>query len=280
MEIKVAQTAGFCFGVKRAVNLAFEAEAKASIYTYGPIIHNDTIIQRLEAKGITAIDTIQDKNIDTLIIRAHGVGKALYEAAEARSIELIDATCPYVSKIHKLVNKYQKEGYEIILIGDAKHPEIIGINGWAHDACLIIKDLEDLKHHTLDQTKHYLIVSQTTYKKEVVEEVVNYLEEKEYFFTYKPTICNATKERQEEAYEMAQQMDTMLVIGSTFSSNTQKLYEICQRVCPQTYCILDQDDLTKEMIANTQKIGITAGASTPHDIIEAVVEKVKQLNLK
>ncbi|MGL4798125.1 MAG: 4-hydroxy-3-methylbut-2-enyl diphosphate reductase [Cellulosilyticaceae bacterium] len=276
-EIIVAQTAGFCFGVKRAVNLAFDTDVTKQTYTLGPIIHNDSIIERLATKGIVSIDSIDDKAMDTLIIRAHGVPRTIYDQAKTKGIQLIDATCPYVRKIHKLVKSYDEKGYGIIVIGDANHPEIIGINGWAQDKCFIVKDKEDLMAQALPKDKQYLIVSQTTYKKEVVEKVVTFLEEEDYQITYIPTICSATKERQEEAQAIAKEVDAMIVIGSAFSSNTQKLYEICKNHCEQTACILDDEALSAEMVAGASKIGITAGASTPQDIIEKVIEKVVQI---
>lgn len=276
-EVILAKTAGFCFGVKRAVQMAFDTDATQPTYTLGPIIHNDSVIERLANKGIESIDALDKEDIDTLIIRAHGVGADVYDQAKSRKIRVLDATCPYVTKIHKLVKSYQEKGYQIIVVGDVKHPEIIGINGWANNACIIVNDLEAIKQINLQKEIPYLLVSQTTYKKQVVDEIVTYLKEQGYDLTYKPTICSATKERQEEAQIIAKQVDRMIVIGSAFSSNTQKLYEICKKDCPDTYCILDEKALTKEMIEGACKVGITAGASTPSDIIEKVVEQVKQV---
>lgn len=277
-EIIIAETAGFCFGVKRAVQLAFDTEVVNPTYTFGPIIHNDSVINRLANKGIVAIDTMGDKAINTLIIRAHGVGKHIYDEAKEKKIQLVDATCPYVTKIHKLVRQYQEKGYGIIVVGDKNHPEIIGINGWANNSCIILKDVGEATHLQLDQTVPYLLVSQTTYKKEVVENIVSRLKEQAIELTYIPTICSATKERQEEASFIAKQVDTMIVIGSAFSSNTQKLYEICKKECANTHCILDESYLEEGMFKESQKIGITAGASTPSDIIESVIKEVGRLS--
>ncbi len=270
-EIIVAKTAGFCFGVKRAVQLAFDTTPQDGTYTLGAIIHNDVVIKRLEDKGICAIDTIQEAPVQKLIIRAHGVGKAIYDASKEKDITLIDATCPYVRKIHRLVAKHSQEGYHIIVVGDANHPEIIGINGWADNACIILKNAQEVTDYVFDEQAKYLLVSQTTYKKEVVLETYEALKAKGISVAYIPTICDATSERQEEAALIASDVDVMFVIGSAFSSNTQKLYEICSNHCSKTQCILDVTQIDKSLLKDAKKIGITAGASTPGDIIEAVI---------
>lgn len=277
MNIIVAQTAGFCFGVKRAVDMAYKQQNGINTYTFGPIIHNDVVINKLRERGINPIEHLEGHKVDTLIIRSHGVVPEIYEEAKRKSISLIDATCPYVKKIHKLVREYLNKGYKIIIIGNKAHPEVEGINGWANHQGIIIKDAEELKNLDIPKAStKYLLVAQTTYKKEVADAIAAYLEIEGYDYKYINTICNATKERQEEAKEIAQKVDCMLVIGSSYSSNTLKLYEICRTYCKDSYCITEADELTDEMIKGYENIGITAGASTPASVIDEVIEKLRK----
>ncbi|MEG0151802.1 MAG: 4-hydroxy-3-methylbut-2-enyl diphosphate reductase [Cellulosilyticaceae bacterium] len=278
MEIIIAKTAGFCFGVERAVDLAFNTESIKPTFTLGPIIHNDSVVEKLKSKGIIPIETIEDREIDTLIIRSHGVALEVYEQAKEKDIYVIDATCPYVTKIHKLVQKYYEKGYKVIVVGNATHPEIIGINGWANNECMIIKDKDDTKFLELNKNEKYLVVSQTTYKKQIVDEIISALTSGEYVFEYINTICSATTERQEEALEVAKQVDCMIVVGSSYSSNTQKLYEICKKECEKTYCIANSSELDKQIFKGCSKVGLTAGASTPSDVINEIVEAIQSID--
>lgn len=276
MKIKVAKTAGFCFGVERAVRLAFDITSDKPTYTFGPIIHNDAVVNKLKVeKGIMPTDKLERGHMDTLIIRSHGVAPDIYKDAETKGIRVVDATCPYVKKIHKLVDKYYQRGYKIILVGNKDHPEIIGINGWAENSCVILKNVEELKQLELTKDEKYFIVSQTTYKKGIVDEIIDYLKQLEYTFEYVNTICNATKERQDEAVELAKEVNCMLVIGSAYSSNTQKLFEICKQACEKTYCIEDASKIDVRWFEGCTCIGITAGASTPSYSIEEVIKTLE-----
>lgn len=276
MKIRIAKTAGFCFGVKRAVDLAFSNADGEGTFTYGPIIHNEVVTGALEQKGVYAVEEIEGHEIKKLIIRSHGVSPNVYEESQAKGIEVLDATCPYVKKIHRYVNNYDAKGYHILVAGNTAHPEIQGINGWAHEKCIIVKDVEALKQMTLPEGR-YLLVAQTTYKKEVVDEMCEYLEAQGIEFEYINTICNATKERQEEAVELAQEVDCMLVLGSPKSANTKKLFEICEAHCPLSYCVQGVQELAADWFKGCQSIGITAGASTPQSVIDEVVEYIHKL---
>lgn len=276
MEIIIAQTAGFCFGVKRAVDMAYAHAEEEHTFTYGPIIHNEVVTGDLENKGVYAIDSIEGKEVKHLIIRSHGVSPEIYEEGKKKDIDVIDATCPYVKKIHRYVEKYYNQGYHIIIAGNREHPEIQGINGWANNNCIIAKDADELKQMDLPAGK-YLFVAQTTYKKEIVDEMKVYLEELGIDFEYINTICNATKERQEEAVILAKQVDCMLVLGSPKSANTKKLYEISEKNCAKSFCVQGAAELNKEMFDGCERIGITAGASTPQSVIEEVIDYIKQL---
>lgn len=276
MEIIIAQTAGFCFGVKRAVDMAFSYENEEATYTYGPIIHNEVVTGALERKGIYAIDDINGKEVKKLIIRSHGVSPEIYEEGKSREIDIVDATCPYVKKIHRYVERYYAQGYHILIAGNSAHPEIQGINGWAHNECIIAKDVDELKEMNLPEGK-YLFVAQTTYKKEIVDAMQVYLNEKGIVFEYINTICNATKERQEEAVTLSAQVDCMLVLGSPKSANTKKLYEISEKHCKRSYCVQGAAELNEDMFKGCERIGITAGASTPHSVIEEVIAYIRKI---
>ena len=275
MEIIIAKTAGFCFGVKRAVDMAFEQAGTEGTYTFGPIIHNEVVAKQLEAKGIYETNDIHAQKANKLIIRSHGVSPDIYKESEAVGAEVVDATCPYVKKIHRLVEKYSKEGFGIIIAGNKEHPEIEGISGWVQGECIVIKTPEEVAEITFNQNKKYLLVSQTTYKKEVLDAISEALKAKDVNFEINNTICSATKERQEEAKAIAKEVDVMFVLGSKKSSNTAKLQEICATNCKASYCIAGAEELTEEMIKGCKKIGITAGASTPHLVIEQVISKLK-----
>lgn len=277
MKIILAQTAGFCFGVKRAVDMAFEHQGEKDTYTYGPIIHNEVVINALADKGIKPTEDIESQPIEHLIIRSHGVSPDIYIKGKEKGIEIVDATCPYVKKIHRYVEKYSKNGYGIIIAGNASHPEVQGINGWGNNACIILDHAEAIEDCILDQTKKYLVVAQTTYKKQAVDEILEGLKAKKIEFEFINTICNATKERQEEAMAIASKVDCMLVLGSSKSSNTMKLYEISRVHCKKSYCIDGAEHLTNDMLEHVESIGITAGASTPQSVIEAVISKINAL---
>lgn len=277
MEIKIAKTAGFCFGVKRAVDMAFSNADKKNTYTYGPIIHNEFVTDALKEKGVHVLDTLDHKEVQTLIIRSHGVSPDVYKWGEEKQVEMIDATCPYVKKIHRLVAKYSDKGYHIIIAGNAQHPEIKGIKGWVKSNCYIAKDASELKQMQLSKDKRYLLVAQTTYKKELVDEMEAYLKGADIYFESIHTICNATRERQDEVKKLASEVECMLVLGSPSSANTKKLFEISKEYCKASYCIQSEAELNKEMLEGHHSVGITAGASTPQIIIERVVEKIKQL---
>ena len=236
MKIIKAESAGFCFGVKRAVDTVYkctETGTDEKIYTYGPIIHNEEVVKDMEKRGVRVIRSEEDLAAlkeGTVIIRSHGVEKRVYEELEKKGIHIVDATCPFVKKIHKIVEKHSEQGDRIIIIGNPDHPEVQGIRGWA--------------------------------KKSYDVSVLN-------------TICNATKERQTEARSIAETVDAMIVIGDKHSSNTQKLFEICRKACNNTYYIQTLGDLDLNQLGSVETVGITAGASTPNNIIEEVQNNVR-----
>ena len=281
MQVKVAKSAGFCFGVQRAVDTVYEQVEKGirPIYTYGPIIHNEEVVKDLESKGVRAIsdvDEIEGMNDNaTVIIRSHGVSKNVYDSIKAKKYEIVDATCPFVLKIHRIVEEESAKGKQIIIIGNEKHPEVEGIMGWSHSPVFVIDTVEKAKNMQLDNKKEVVIVSQTTFNYNKFKELVEIIEKKSYDVSVLNTICNATKERQTEARSIAETVDAMIVIGDKHSSNTQKLFEICRKACNNTYYIQTLGDLDLNQLGSVETVGITAGASTPNNIIEEVQNNVR-----
>ena len=278
MKVKIAKEAGFCFGVKRAMKMAWdELESDADIYALGPLIHNKQAVQKYEEKGLKTIDTINDiPNNKNVIIRSHGVSKEVYDEANFKDLNIIDTTCPFVKKIHNIVNEFYEKGYKIIIIGDKNHPEIIGINGWCENSASIIKSIEDINNLNLDNKDKYCVVSQTTLNLELYNTLVNELSKKLDNITFKNTICSATKTRQQAAKELSVDVDCMIVIGGKHSSNTQKLVNICKEQVP-TFAIETKDDLDTEQLKDFNLIGVTAGASTPDWIIDDVMSFIESL---
>ena len=280
MEVIVAKTAGFCFGVKRAVEQVYEQIAKAEkpVYTYGPIIHNEFVVKDLEKKGVCVLNTEEELSALTdgiVVIRSHGVGKHIYDLLEAHHITVVDATCPFVKKIHRIVEKQTAEGRRVIIIGSPEHPEVQGLRGWGNDTTLVVEKPEQIDDLLLSKEEKLCIVSQTTFNYKKFQDLVEKFEKKGYDILVLNTICNATQERQVEARRIASEVDAMIVIGGKHSSNTQKLYEICQKECKNTYFIQSLGDFNPECVNSVRSVGITAGASTPNQIIEEVHTNVR-----
>ena len=278
MKVTIAKEAGFCFGVKRAMKMAWdELELSSDIYALGPLIHNKQAVQKYEEKGLRTVDTINDiPNNKNVIIRSHGVSKDIYDKANFNNLNIIDTTCPFVKKIHNIVNEFYEKGYKIIIIGDKNHPEIIGINGWCENSAYIIKSIEDVNNLNLDNKNKYCVVSQTTLNLDLYNTLVNELSKKIDNITFKNTICSATKTRQQAAKELSVDVDCMIVIGGKHSSNTQKLVNICKEQVP-TFAIETKDDLDIQQLKSFSSIGVTAGASTPDWIIDDVISFIESL---
>ena len=274
MEVKLAKSAGFCFGVKRAVETVYkEIEKGGKVYTYGPIIHNDEVVKDLEEKGVSVVRTLEEmEQIEKgiMIIRSHGVSKAEYDRISELGFEIVDATCPFVKKIHRNVSKESADGREVVIIGNANHPEVQGIKGWSEGKCTVIETAEEALKYIPEIGKKVTIVAQTTFNYKKFKDLVEIISKKGYDILALNTICNATEERQTEARELAKVCDAMIVIGGKQSSNTQKLVEICKSECADTYYIQTLVDLDLEVLKSFRSVGITAGASTPNNIIKEV----------
>ena len=276
VSITVAKSAGFCFGVKRAVETLEAESTKSPISTLGPIIHNDDVVNRFKTMGVESIDSMSElKENSRLAIRTHGVGKEIVTDIEKNNIEYMDLTCPFVKKIHKIVSQKHIDGYKIVIIGDKTHPEVIGINGWCENNGIIVISESELSDKINSDDK-VCVVSQTTMDRKTFEKIINFLKSTCKDLLVFDTICSATNERQKEAAHIAKHVDMMVVIGGKHSSNTNKLYSICKEYCDNTIKIENFEDFPQN-INIPKKIGITAGASTPSWIIKEVVTKMEEM---
>ena len=279
MEIIKAKSAGFCFGVKRAIDSTYELlRNKKDIYSIGPLIHNEIVTDDLKRKGlieVNDIDSIEKLKNETVIIRTHGVEKDIYNILKNNGNEIVDLTCPFVSKIHSLVKEYSENGYKIIVIGDKEHPEVKGIVSYSKGPIYVVINEADIDRIKIDRNDKVFIVFQTTTNAVNAQKLVDILQDLFYNNKLVNTICNATQNRQEEAAKLADICDVMLIIGSKSSSNTKKLYEISKEHCKDTYLLSDKDDTKNIFIHKDAKVGVSAGASTPEYLIEEILNNVR-----
>ncbi|MCU6718804.1 bifunctional 4-hydroxy-3-methylbut-2-enyl diphosphate reductase/30S ribosomal protein S1 [Porcipelethomonas ammoniilytica] len=282
-EIKVAKSAGFCFGVDRAVKLVYGELEKGnkSVATLGPIIHNADVVNDLTDKGVRIADSVDDlKEGEKAVIRSHGVGKKIYEGLDQKGNAYIDATCPFVARIHKIVREKTEEGYFILIAGDKDHPEVQGIVGHCDENYYVFKDEDQLKSffskNYKNLEKKLAIVAQTTYNILIWGECLKVIPKDDENILVFDTICNATSQRQSDAALLSKEVDVMIVVGGKNSSNTIKLYNVCSENCP-SYHIENADELYSLNLKNAEKIGITAGASTPAYIIKEVQNTMAEI---
>ena len=286
MEIRLAECAGFCFGVKRAIDTVYEQLAKGkTIYTYGPIVHNEEVVRELMERGVRVLEDrealeklpVQKEAPErtAVIIRAHGIPAEVYRLLEEKGLECIDATCPFVKRIHRIVEKESREGSHIVIIGNPGHPEVEGIVGWCSGVATVLEEPEEAMNFIPPAGRKICVVSQTTFNYNKFQYIVEIFEKKGYNVSVVNTICNATEERQQSARALAREADVMIVIGGKHSSNSKKLYEICREECADTYFIQTLDDLHLELPKSVRLVGITAGASTPNKLIEEVQNYVR-----
>ena len=285
MEIKVAKNAGFCFGVKRAVELVNKLSSEGKpVYTYGEIIHNESVVKELESKGVKVVNDLDElRNLEkgTLVIRSHGIPKADYDKLSELGAKYEDATCPFVKKIHKLAREYSEDpNNKIVIIGSKHHPEVIGIRGWCLTEPVIFETVEEVLNYSENSDKKHVILAQTTFNLNKFQDIVEIFKKKRYYSIVLNTICNATSERQTETEKLAEEADAMIVVGGKHSSNTQKLYNICIKKCVDTYYIQTPDDLDIRKLRLFRCVGITAGASTPNNIIEEVRTRMAEMSFE
>lgn len=279
MKVELAKSAGFCFGVEKAVNTVYE-EAKKNdeiVYTLGPIIHNEEVVKDMKRRGVEAVN-IEDLNSlskGTVIIRSHGVSKDVYNFVKQSGHRVVDATCPFVKKIHAIVSVQSGKKKTVVIIGNPKHPEVMGIKGWGDENTYAVENIEQFINLNLKKDEEIVIVAQTTFNHKKFQEIIDKILFLGYDVRCFNTICNATQERQAEAKEIASNVDAMIVIGDKKSSNTGKLVEICQEECKNTFFIQTLEDLNYDALLSVDSVGITAGASTPKHIIEEVQNIVR-----
>lgn len=281
-KVKIADSAGFCFGVSRALKMTETGiEEGKSIVTYGPIIHNGQVVKDLEEKGVRIIESVEEaKKGDTVVIRSHGVPKKTEDALREKGIEYIDATCPFVKKIHRIVSENYALGKTIVIIGDAKHPEVMGINGWCNDEAVIFSSIEDVDCSHIAE-KDVCVVSQTTFERNLWEKIIKIIKNTCNRVVFFDTICSATNDRQKSTAQLAKESDLFIVIGGRNSSNTKKLYQIAKDLCKKTLLVEGAWELPEGLYTPGERIGITAGASTPDWIIKEVfTTMVNAENLK
>lgn len=277
IDIEVARYAGVCYGVERALGMAEKAadEARKPVNTLGPLIHNPLVVNDLESIGVGTASNVSEVEEGTLIIRAHGVVPSVVEDARARGLNVLDATCPYVKKVHNAAERLVREGYQLIVVGESGHPEVEGIMGHAGDDAHVVSVPGDLD--AIDLSRKVGVVVQTTQTPGALADVVAELSKRTMDLRVINTICSATQERQDSAAELARRADAMIVVGGKNSGNTRRLAEICTAACPKTHHIEDASEIEAAWLDGVSHIGVTAGASTPASHIERAVVRMRSL---
>lgn len=277
IDIEVARYAGVCYGVERALGMAEKAadEARKPVNTLGPLIHNPLVVNDLESIGVSTASSVSEVEEGTLIIRAHGVVPSVVEDARARGLDVLDATCPYVKKVHNAAERLVREGYQLIVVGESGHPEVEGIMGHAGDDAHVVSVPGDLD--AIDLSRKVGVVVQTTQTPGALADVVAELSKRTMDLRVINTICSATQERQDSAVELARRVDAMIVVGGKNSGNTRRLAEICTAACPKTHHIEDASEIEAAWFDGASHIGVTAGASTPASHIERALVRMRSL---
>lgn len=279
MKVELAKSAGFCFGVEKAVNTVYEEAKKGNdiVYTLGPIIHNEEVVKDMKKRGVEAvkIEDLASLPKGTVIIRSHGVSREIFNFVKRSGHRVVDATCPFVKKIHAIVSVQSGKGKTVVIIGNPEHPEVMGIRGWGDENTYAVENIEQFINLELKKDEEIIIVAQTTFNHKKFQEIIDKISILGYDVRCFNTICNATQERQAEAKKIASNVDAMIVIGDKKSSNTGKLVEICQEECRNTVFIQTLEDLDYDALLSVDSVGITAGASTPKHIIEEVQNIVR-----
>ncbi|MBI4686269.1 MAG: 4-hydroxy-3-methylbut-2-enyl diphosphate reductase [Nitrospirae bacterium] len=275
MQIIVAEKAGFCFGVKRAIDITFDLakDSEEGIYTLGPLIHNAQVVDKLADEGVKVADNIHSSDIKTLVIRTHGIPPKIYEETSEMGYKVVDATCPFVKKAQQNAKKLKEEGYQVIIIGDREHPEVQSLLGFAGDDAVVLKGNEDIP----PLKRKVGIIVQTTKPisvlRKVMSEIVGSVSEIKVY----NTICDSTSLRLEETSELAREVDVMIIVGGKHSANTNQLVNLAKELCSRVYFIETAEEIGDDWVSNADKVGVTGGASTPRWIIDEVVERLKEI---
>ena len=277
MRVEVAKHAGICYGVERALRLAEEAsESGSDVHTLGPLIHNPQAVAALREKGVEVAGTLEEVARGTLVIRSHGVEPAIIEEARARGLDVVDATCPHVSKAHEAAAELRREGYVVVIVGEAEHPEVEGILAHAGGEAIVVTSADDLPER-LGGRRVGLVV-QTTQSERRLSEVVAALLPRTSELRVYNTICSATVKRQHSAEELAESVDVMVIVGGHNSGNTTRLVQICEGVNPRVYHVETPEDLDPAWFEGAQSVGVTAGASTPDEQMQAVIRSIESMD--
>ncbi len=278
MKIKIAKKAGFCFGVKRAIDITFNLakEDNKGLYTYGPLIHNPQVVEELKRKGVKTVENLTSADIRTIIIRTHGVSPEVYAETSQMGYNVIDATCPFVKKAQKFAQILNDEGYQVLIIGDKEHPEVQGLIGFAGGNAVVAGDADQLPAL---KNKVGIIVQTTqpfdTFRK-IVLQVLSIAREVKIY----NTICDFTAQRVKETRELAKEVELMVIVGGKNSSNTNQLVKLSQDVCAKVYHIETAEEIKKEWFLGVENVGITGGASTPQWIIDDAVKKIREISVR
>ena len=281
MKITIAKNAGFCFGVKRAIDIALEsAKQEKPVYMLGDIVHNENVVKTIEDAGIKKTKTIPKENKSNLLIRAHGSAQKTLDTARKSRLNVIDATCPMVKEIHKIVIDMDKKGYKILVIGDHKHDEVQGIIGQIKHKAVVLENAEDIKAKITRKLPKAAVVVQSTQNLEKALKMQNILKDRVEDLKFFNTICAPTRMKQEEIKSLAEANDRVIVIGSKTSANTKRLYEIAKSINPRSYWVNSTADIQSEWLKKAKSIGITAGASTPDETIEEIKDYIQENRLR
>lgn len=278
MKIYVAEQAGFCFGVKRAYNLAVKAagEKQESVYTLGPLIHNPQVVERLKISGVEVVEDLGDAKKGTMIVRSHGAPPYIFEKAKRLGINLIDATCPFVKKAQKRAQQLEREGYEVLVVGDKEHPEVKSIVGHLGPSAMVVGSAAELANWKIPRKVG--IIAQTTQSMANFSKIVGIVLNKAHEIKIFNTICNSTINRIESARKLAEKVEVMLVVGGKNSANTTRLAQVVKEVLPESYHIEVPEEIDPRWLEGKERVGISAGASTPEWIISAVIDHLQSLS--
>lgn len=275
--VQVADQAGYCFGVRRALDMAKEhlSHEGGKVYSLGPIIHNPQVVEEFRQKGLTPVESLADADEGVLVIRSHGVERGILEEAHRKGLEVVDATCPFVKNAHRLTRQLSEDGYQLVIVGERSHPEVRGILSYAGEEPIVVKNVEELKGKAIGPKTG--VLAQTTQAQENFVEVVNAVLVAAYECRAFNTICNATVSRQTAAVELASAVDVMFVVGGKNSANTARLAELCRSAGADVHHVETSDEITPEMVHGKKRIGITAGASTPRSQVDAIEKALKRV---
>ncbi|MDI6851658.1 MAG: 4-hydroxy-3-methylbut-2-enyl diphosphate reductase [bacterium] len=275
-EVKLTEEYGFCFGVRRALEIARRILKEGKSFdSLGPIIHNEYVVDQLRKEGVEVVNNIEESKKNLILVRTHGVPPEIYDKAKSLGKDLIDCTCPFVSNAQKWAKKFYEEGYVVIVIGKRDHPEVVGIVGHTGGNAIVVSSSQDLSDDLI-RNKKVGVVAQTTSRLDVIQDVINKLVEEASEVRFANTRCNTTQKRQEQVEELSKEVEVIVIVGGKNSSNTRRLFEIASRNCKKAYLVSSSDELSEDWFYNVKSVGVSGGASTPPEMVEEVYEKIKK----